>query len=76
MWQLQVLDENGIEVIEEKAKINSYRLSSVGKNKYKVEFFGNGFEKTVQTVKGVVVESDFCVFKTRKRSYLLYRLSV
>lgn len=75
MFNLKVLDSDGILIKEKNSKLKSFKLSSnVVVNPTASLTYEDGRVEILRNVKGVVVENDFCLIKTKKYSYIVQRL--
>lgn len=75
MFDLKVLDSDGVLIQSKNSKLKSFKLSSnVVVNPTASLTYEDGRVEILRNVKGVVVENDFCLIKTKKYSYIVQRL--
>ena len=75
LFILKVLDSDGILIKEKNSKLKSFKLSSNKiTNSTASLTYEDGRVENLRNVKGVVVENDFCLIKTKKYSYIVQRL--
>lgn len=75
MFNLKVLDSDGILIKEKNSKLKTFKLSSNKvTNSTAIFIYEDGHIEEIKKIKGVVVENDFCLIKTKTNSYIVQRL--
>lgn len=74
MFDLKVLDSDGILIKEKNSKLKTFKLSSNKiTNSTASLTYEDGRVENLRNVKGVVVEGDFLLIKTKTNSYIIQR---
>lgn len=75
MFDLKVLDSDGVLIQSKNSKLKSFKLnSSSAVNSTASLIYEDGRVEELKKVKGVVIEGDFLLIKTKKYSYIVQRL--
>ena len=74
MFDLKVLDSNGVLIQSKNSKLKSFKLSSnVVVDSTASLIYENDRVEELKKVKGVVIEGDFLLIKTKTNSYIIQR---
>lgn len=74
LFILKVLDSDGILIKEKNSKLKSFKLSSNKiTNSTASLTYEDGRVEKLRNIKGVVVEGDFLLIKTKTNSYIIQR---
>ena len=74
MFDLKVLDSDGILIKEKNSKLKTFKLSSNKiTNSTASLTYEDGRVEKLRNIKGVVVEGDFLLIKTKTNSYIIQR---
>lgn len=75
MFNLKVLDSDGILIKEKNSKLKTFKLSSNKVTNSTASLtYEDGRVENLRNVEGIVIEGDFLLIKTKTNSYIVQRL--